>query len=182
MITVKSLSPFGWTKKFCLLRFLLPYCVILTLKWPRGRDPWGPTTIFRIFYYFCGSFLLIVFFTDVICNCHPHGYASFDTHKKLNRPCRFLANYHNGGGGWMQENVLPLKSNRNENFQVLFQQYLCIYDLLLWAKFHWKIPLGKWVFQNFVEIEMHETIIGYLAAILRRKMFFRYFFLEYGCF
>ena len=39
---------------------------------------------------------------------------------------------------------------QNNFVQNLFQKCKCIYVLLLWAKFYWKIPLGKWfLFSNF---------------------------------
>ena len=43
----------------------------------------GPTTIFRIFYYYCVKFL-----TDAICNYgygYAYGYALFDAKLKQNK-------------------------------------------------------------------------------------------------
>ena len=51
---------------------------------------------------------------------------------------------------------------------MLFQQCKSIHILLLWAKFHWKIPLGKWFFRIWPKSKWREIKIGYLAAILKR--------------
>ena len=45
--------------------------------------------------------------------------------------------------------VLAAIFKQNNFFQVLFQKCKCIYVVLLWAQFHWKIPLGKWFFSIF---------------------------------
>ena len=59
-------------------------------------------------------FFLSYFLTSVFCNCHPHGYASFDSEK--NQIGRFLA--------WgCVKNVLPLKS-RNKKFQIFISAIL----------------------------------------------------------
>ena len=39
---------------------------------------YGTLTVFCIFYYYRVNFFL----TGIICNCRPHGYASFDEKKK----------------------------------------------------------------------------------------------------
>ena len=49
---------------------------------------------------------------------------------------------------------------------MLFQ--LCKYiRVLLWATFHWKVPLEKWFFKFWSKSKWHERKIGYLAAILK---------------
>ena len=45
-------------------------------------------------------------------------------------------------------------------------------NLLIWAKFHWKIPLGKAVFKFWPKSKWREMKIGYLAAILKWYKYF----------
>ena len=51
---------------------------------------------------------------------------------------------------------------------MFLQQCKSIHILLLWAKFHWKIPLGKWFFKIWPKSKWGEIKIGYLPAILKR--------------
>ena len=52
---------------------------------------------------------------------------------------------------------------------------LMYYVLLLWAKFPWKIPLGKWFFKFWPKSKWRKIKIGYLAAILKRYNIFNFF-------
>ena len=55
-----------------------------------------------------------------------------------------------------------------------------IYAVVVWAKIHCNIPLGKWFFKFLSKLKWHKIKIGYLAAILKRYNIYL-FFPEYGC-
>ena len=57
-------------------------------------------------------------------------------------------------------------------FQILFQQCECIYVLLLWAKFYWKIPSGKKKIQILFTWLFLRNENSFLAAILKQYIFF----------
>ena len=61
---------------------------------------------------------------------------------------------------------------------MLFKWCKCIHVLLLWAKFHWKIPLGKWFSKFWPKSKWRGKKIGYLAIILKRYNIFKSFFAE----
>ena len=73
----------------------------------------------------------------------------------------------------MSQNLFwPPFLNRIFYFQILFQKFKYIHVLLLWAKFHLKIPLGKWFFKFWSPDYFREMKIRFLAAILKRNIFF----------
>ena len=83
----------------------------------------------------------------------------------------------------MSQNLFwPPLLNRIIFLQILFQKYKCVHVLLLWTKFHWKIPLGKLFFKSWSCDYFCETRIHFLAAILRRNIFLMFFLLIYCCF
>ena len=53
----------------------------LTLKWPKRGFSRDLTTVFRVFYHY----RVVFFFTGVLCNCHPLGYASFGLKNQKNK-------------------------------------------------------------------------------------------------
>ena len=77
-----------------------------------------------------------------------------------------------------QKIVLATILKRNNFFKILFQWCKSIHILLLWAKFHWKIPLGKWFFKIWPKSKWREKKIGYLAAILKRNNILIFFLLN----
>ena len=60
---------------------------------------------------------------------------------------------------------------------MLFQKCKCINVLLLWAKFHWKIPLGKWFFKFWPKMTRNKNrVFGRHFETVQHFQFFFFFF------
>ena len=71
---------------------------------------------------------------------------------------------------WFSTTIPPgrrRRRRRKKPLRDLFQQCLCIHNLLLWLKFHWKIPLGKWFFIFLPKLKWCKTNRP-LGTILKR--------------
>ena len=60
---------------------------------------------------------------------------------------------------------------------MFFQQCRSVHVLLLWTKFHWKIPLGKRFFKFWPKSKWREIKISYLGAILKQYNIFIFIYL-----
>ena len=78
---------------------------------------------------------------------------------------------------------MPCHSHNLYNSGPLGQrEYSSLIVVGMWAKFHWKILLGKWFFKVWSRDYFRKTNICFLAAILKRNIFLTFFLLIYGCF
>ena len=122
------------------------------LKWP-GEGSQGPNIYFRAFYNLRLRFLTVIF-----SSCLTIGHASIDAKKKRRKkridPIVF--------------SLIPGK----KNFPFLFQQCKCIHAVLLWAKLHSKIPLGKWFFKFWPKSKSRKMKICFFGAILKQYNIF----------
>ena len=104
---------------------------------------------------FFGHFKATKFLAEYFCNCLNIGYASFC--EKKNEIGRV---------------VFVLISIISIIAQCLYQKCQCIYVVQVWAKFCWKILLGKWFFK-FLSL-------FFFGCHFETVQIFFFFLLEYG--
>ena len=135
----------------------------LTLKWPGGSHM-GHFTVFRLLI--ASNFWPVLFAMVTLMDT-----LLLTQKKKKNQVFSLISISKHGE---VQENVLPLNSYRNKNFNVYFS-YVNVFIISYDEPNFIEKSFGKAVSQIIPEIEMTRKI-GHLAVILRRSFFWGVFY------